>query len=132
LSGVMLFKWPSWPCIFFVNIPVGIAAFFFSLRYVPESKDEHAHKSFDVAGATAVTGGLVALVYGTVGSAEAGWGSAEVLGFLTLAVVLLIAFVVIESRSAEPLVRLSIFSVRTVRAGNGAMFVVAAGLFAMF
>ncbi len=130
--GGMLVEWLSWPWIFFVNVPVGIAAFFFSLRYVPESKDEHAHKSFDVAGATAVTGGLVALVYGIVRSAEAGWGSAEVLGFLTLAVVLLVAFVVIESRSAEPLVRLSIFSVRTVRAGNVAMFVVAAGLFAMF
>ena len=130
--GGMLVEWLSWPWIFFVNVPVGIAAFFFSLRYVPESKDEHAHKSFDVAGATAVTGGLVALVYGIVRSAEAGWGSAEVLGFLALAVVLLIAFVVIESRSAEPLVRLSIFSVRTVRAGNVAMFVVAAGLFAMF
>jgi len=130
--GGMLVEWLSWPWIFFVNVPVGIAAFFFSLRYVPESKDEHAHKSFDVAGATAVTGGLVALVYGIVRSAESGWGSAEVLGFLTLAVVLLVAFVVIESRSAEPLVRLSIFSVKTVRAGNVAMFVVAAGLFAMF
>ena len=49
-----------------------------------------------------------------------------------LAAVLLVAFVLIESRSAEPLVRLSIFSVKTVRAGNVAMFVVAAGLFAMF
>ena len=130
--GGMLVEWLSWPWIFFVNVPVGIAAFFFSLRYVPESKDEHAHKSFDLAGAVSVTGGLVALVYGIVRSAEAGWGSAEVLGFLGLAAVLLIAFVVIESRSAEPLVRLSIFTVKTVRAGNVAMFVVAAGLFAMF
>ena len=130
--GGMLVEWLSWPWNFFVNVPVGIAAFFFSLRYVPESKDEHAHKSFDVAGAISVTGGLVALVYGIVRSAEAGWGSAEVLGFLVLAAVLLVAFVLIESRSAEPLVRLSIFSVKTVRAGNLAMFVVAAGLFAMF
>jgi EmrB/QacA subfamily drug resistance transporter len=120
--GGMLVEWLSWPWIFFVNVPVGIAAFIFSLRYVPESKDEHAHKSFDVAGAVSVTGGLVALVYGIVRSAEAGWGSAEVLGFLALAVVLLVAFVVIESRSTEPLVRLSIFAVKTVRAGNVAMF----------
>ena len=69
--GGMLVEWLSWPWIFFVNVPVGIAAFFFSLRYVPESKDEHAHKSFDVAGAISVTGGLVALVYGIVRSAEA-------------------------------------------------------------
>ena len=130
--GGMLVEWFSWPWIFFVNVPVGIAAFFFSLRYVPESKDEHAHNSFDFGGAFAVTGGLVALVYGIVRSAEAGWGSAEVLGFLGLAAVLLLAFVVIELRSAEPLVRLTIFAVKTVRAGNVAMFIVAAGLFAMF
>jgi predicted MFS family arabinose efflux permease len=67
-----------------------------------------------------------------VRSAESGWGSGEVLGFLALAAVLLVAFVLIERRSAEPLVRLSIFSVRTVRGANAAMFVVAAGLFAMF
>ena len=65
-------------------------------------------------------------------SAESGWGSGEVLGILALAAVLLVAFVVIEHRSAEPLVRLSIFSVRTVRGANVAMLVVACGLFAMF
>jgi len=79
-----------------------------------------------------VTAGLIALVYGIVRSAESGWGSGEVLGFLALATVLLVGFVLIERRSAEPLVRLSIFSVRTVRGANAAMFVVAAGLFAMF
>jgi predicted MFS family arabinose efflux permease len=99
---------------------------------VPESKDEEAHRSFDVAGAVTVTGGLIALVYGIVRSSQSGWGSAEVLGFMALAAVLLIGFVVIESRSAEPLVRLSIFSVRTVRGANAVMFIVACGLFAMF
>jgi EmrB/QacA subfamily drug resistance transporter len=131
LGGVLV-ETLSWPWIFFVNVPVGIAAFFLSLRFVPESKDEHAHRSFDVAGALTVTGGLVALVYGIVRSAESGWGSTEVVGFLVLAAVLLVSFVVIESRSAEPLVRLSIFAVKTVRAANVTMFVVAAGLFAMF
>ncbi len=130
--GGLLVETLSWPWIFFVNVPVGIAAFAVSLRYVPESKDTHVHKSFDLAGAVAVTAGLIALVYGIVRSAESGWGSGEVLGFLALAAVLLVAFVFIERRSAEPLVRLSIFSVRTVRAANVAMFVVAAGLFAMF
>jgi predicted MFS family arabinose efflux permease len=90
------------------------------------------HKSFDLAGAVTVTAGLVSLVYGIVRSSESGWGSAEVLGFLGLAAVLLVSFVLIEGRSKEPLVRLSIFSVKTVRGANVAMFVVAAGLFAMF
>ena len=118
LLGGILVDTLSWPWIFFVNVPVGIGTFLLSLRFVPESKDEHAHKSFDLAGAFTVTGGLIALVYGIVRSAESGWGSAEVLGFMALAVVLLVAFVVIERRSVEPLVRLSIFSVRTVRGAN--------------
>ena len=132
LLGGILVETLSWPWIFFVNVPVGIATFLLSLRFVPESRDEHAHKSFDVAGAVAVTGGLIALVYGIVRSAESGWGSGEVLGILAVAVVLLAAFVFIEQRSVEPLVRLSIFSVKTVRGANVAMFVVAAGLFALF
>ena len=105
LLGGILVETLSWPWIFFVNVPVGIATFFVSLRFVPESKDEHAHKSFDVAGAVTVTGGLIALVYGIVRSAESGWGSGEVLGFLGLAVVLLAAFVFIEQplgRAARP------------------------------
>ena len=122
----------SWPWIFFVNVPVGIAVFIASMRFVPESKDEHAHKSFDVAGAVTVTAGLLALVYGIVKAQEKGWTSLHTGGFFALALVLLAAFVVIERRSAEPLVRLSIFRVRTVRAANVVMFLVAAGLFAMF
>jgi EmrB/QacA subfamily drug resistance transporter len=122
----------SWPWIFYVNIPVGIAVLLASIRYVPESKDEHAHKSFDVAGATTVTAGLLALVYGIVKAQEKGWTSLHTGGFFALAFVLLAAFVVIERRSVEPLVRLGIFRVRTVRAANVVMFLVAAGLFAMF
>jgi EmrB/QacA subfamily drug resistance transporter len=122
----------SWPWIFFVNIPVGIAVFVASLMYVPESKDEHAHKSFDLAGAVTVTAGLLALVYGIVKAQEQGWTSLHTGGFFAVAIVLLASFVVIEHRSVEPLVRLSIFRVRTVRAANVVMFLVAAGLFAMF
>ena len=131
LGGVLV-ETLSWEWIFLVNIPVGIVTFILSLRLVPESRDEHAHRSFDIAGAVTVTAGLIALVYGIVRSAESGWGSGEVIAILAVAAILLVSFVVIESRSAEPLVRLSIFSVRTVRGANVAMLVVACGLFAMF
>src|SRR4029079_10440625 len=56
----------SWPWIFFINVPVGIATFVFAVRLVPESTDENAPRSFDVAGAITVTGGLMALVYAIV------------------------------------------------------------------
>jgi EmrB/QacA subfamily drug resistance transporter len=132
LLGGILTELFSWPWIFYVNLPVGVAAFLLSLRYVPESKDEHSHKGFDLAGAITVTAGLVALVYGIVRAESAGWTSASTLGFGGLALVLLTAFVLIERRSAEPLVRLSIFAVRTIRSANVAMLFVASGLFAMF
>jgi EmrB/QacA subfamily drug resistance transporter len=122
----------SWPWIFYVNIPVGIAVFVASLRYVPESRDEHRHRSFDVVGATTVTAGLLALVYTIVKAQDKGWASAHTIGFGAFALALLVTFLVVERSSAEPLVRLSIFRVRTVRAANVAMFLVAAGLFAMF
>ena len=131
LGGVLTTAF-SWPWIFYVNVPVGIAVFIASMRIVPESKDAHAHKSYDVAGAVTVTAGLLALVYGIVKAQEKGWTSLHTGGFFALAIALLVAFVVIERRSAEPLVRLSIFRVRTVRAANVVMFLVAAGLFAMF
>jgi EmrB/QacA subfamily drug resistance transporter len=130
--GGMLVEWLSWPWIFFVNIPVGIAVFVAAMRIVPESKDEHAHKSFDAAGAITVTAGLVALVYGIVKAQEKGWGSVHTIGFGVLSAALLSAFVLIERRSVEPLVRLSIFRVRTILAGNLTMLFVASGLFSMF
>jgi EmrB/QacA subfamily drug resistance transporter len=131
LAGGILVEFLSWPWIFFVNVPVGIAAGLLALRFVPESRDA-GHETYDFPGAVTVTAGLISLVYGIVSTEQNGWGSAQTLGFLALAVVLLTAFVVIERRSPEPLVRLSIFTVRTLRAANVVMLVVASGLFAMF
>jgi EmrB/QacA subfamily drug resistance transporter len=131
LAGGILVEFLSWPWIFFVNVPVGIVGGLAALRYVPESRNA-AHTTYDIPGAVTVTAGLIALVYGIVSTEQNGWGSAQTLGFLAFAVVLLVAFVVIERRSPEPLVRLSIFNVRTLRAANVVMLVVASGLFAMF
>src|SRR5438046_2418496 len=58
ILGGVLTELLSWPWVFFINLPVGVAVFFLSVRLVPESKDEHAHRSFDVLGAVTVTGGL--------------------------------------------------------------------------
>jgi EmrB/QacA subfamily drug resistance transporter len=122
----------SWRWIFFVNVPVGILTFLAALRLVPESKDEHAHQGYDLAGAVTVTGGLMALVYGLVRSASHGWGSTQTIVSFVVAAVLLVAFVMIEQRSAEPLVRLSIFRVRSLLTANLAMFLAFSGMFAMF
>jgi EmrB/QacA subfamily drug resistance transporter len=132
ILGGVLTQYFSWPWIFFVNVPVGIAAFLLSLRLIPESRDDHAHRSYDVAGAVTVTGGLMALVYAIVDAQSAGWGSAKTIGFFALAAVLLASFVVIELRAKAPLVRLSIFRIRSLLTANVSMFLAASGIFAMF
>jgi EmrB/QacA subfamily drug resistance transporter len=132
ILGGVLTQYFSWPWIFFVNVPVGIVAFVLSLRLIPESRDAHAERSFDVAGAVSVTAGLMALVYGIVGAESHGWGSARTLGFFALALILLASFVVIELRAKAPLVRLSIFRIRSLLTANVSMFLAASGMFAMF
>ena len=97
LGGILIDAF-SWPWIFFVNIPVGIAVFVASLRLVPESKDERAHKSFDLAGAATVTAGLLVLVYAIVKAQDKGWGSAHTLVVGGIALALLAAFVFVERR----------------------------------
>jgi EmrB/QacA subfamily drug resistance transporter len=131
LGGVLTQSF-SWPWIFFVNVPVGVVGFVLSLRLIPESKDEQAHRNYDVAGAVTVTGGLMALVYAIVKAETDGWTSATTIGFFVFAAALLVSFVVIELRSAAPLVRLSIFRTRSLTTANVVMFFVASGMFAMF
>jgi EmrB/QacA subfamily drug resistance transporter len=132
ILGGVLTQYFSWPWIFFVNVPVGIAAFVLSLRLIPESRDAVEHRSYDLAGAATVTGGLMALVYAIVDAQSAGWTSAKTLGFFALAVVLLAGFVAVELRTTAPLVRLSIFRIRSLLTANITMFLAMSGMFAMF
>jgi EmrB/QacA subfamily drug resistance transporter len=132
ILGGVLTQYFSWPWIFFVNVPVGIVAFILSLRLIPESRDAHAHQSYDIAGAVTVTGGLMTLVYAIVGAQSSGWGSSKTIGLFGLAAVLLTAFVLIELRAKAPLVRLSIFRIRSLLTANVSMFLAASALFSMF
>src|SRR5262245_54155935 len=85
IVGGALTQLLSGPWIFFVNVPVGVIVFLLSLRYVPESRDVTAHRSFDVGGAVSVTGGLMTLVYAIVSAQQHGWTSARTLGLFAVA-----------------------------------------------
>ncbi len=132
LLGGALTDLASWPWIFIVNVPVGLAALALTLRYVPESRVDVAHRSFDVAGAVTVTAGLVVLVYGIVKAQSFGWGSPKTLGLMAGGIALLGVFVLIERRSKAPLMRLSIFRVRTLAVADVVLLLVASGMFGMF
>jgi EmrB/QacA subfamily drug resistance transporter len=132
LLGGVLTDLLSWEWVFFVNVPVGILAVVAALRFVPESRDEKAHRAFDLAGAVTVTSGLIVLVYAIVKAQSFGWGSTRTVALLAAAGVLLVAFVAIERRSAAPLIRLNIFRTRTLTAANASMMLVASGMMSMF
>jgi EmrB/QacA subfamily drug resistance transporter len=132
LLGGILTSTLSWEWIFFVNVPVGLAAAALAWRFIPESLAAQRPSSFDFAGAVSVTAGLIVLVYAIVQAEEYGWGSGRTLGLAAIALLLLAAFVIIERRSQAPLVRLGIFKVRSLLGANLVLLVVAGGLFANF
>jgi EmrB/QacA subfamily drug resistance transporter len=132
IMGGVLTQLASWPWIFIVNVPVGVLTLIATLRFVPESRADVEHRSFDLAGAITVTGGLVVLVYAIVKAQAFGWGSGRTLGLIAVALALLALFVFIEQRSVAPLIRLSIFRVRTLTVANIVLLLVASGLFGMF
>jgi len=132
LLGGVLTSLLSWQWIFYVNVPVGVAAIALAIRFVPESRVENASGGIDVTGAVTVTAGLMVLVYALVNAQSAGWLSLQTLGLTAVSVVLLTTFVVLQRRLRHPLVRLGIFRMRSLTGSNLAMLLVAAGMFAMF
>jgi len=132
LLGGVLTEYLSWRWVLFVNVPIAAGAVLLAPRLVPESRDERQRNGFDVAGAFTVTAGLAVLIYALVDANSAGWGSAQTIGLLALAVVLLVSFVVIESRSAAPLVPFDVFSSRTRTGAYATGLLVGASLFSMF
>jgi EmrB/QacA subfamily drug resistance transporter len=131
LLGGILTDVFSWEWVFFVNVPVGITGLILAPIFLNESRDAQA-KSFDIPGAVLVTGGLVTLVYGITQANHYGWTSATTIGIFSAAAVLLAAFVIWESRTAEPLVPFSIFRLRTLTAANISGLILGTATFSMF
>ncbi len=132
LLGGVLTSYLSWPWIFLVNVPVGIAVAALAPRFISEARRMPGKRHFDVAGATSVTASLMIFVYALTYATEHGWSSATTIGLLGLAAALLGAFVSIERRTAAPLMPLSIFGVRTLAAGNVITVVLASVAFSTF
>lgn len=132
LAGGILTSALSWQWIFFVNVPIGALAVLAALRFIPESVADLGHRRFDVAGAMSVTSGLALLVFTLVKAQSFGWTSLTTLGLFAISAILLVGFLIIESRSQAPLIRLNIFAIRTLAVGDLIVLLVGAGLFAMF
>ncbi len=130
ILGGVLTSTLSWRWVLFVNVPIGAALALATPYVLPES--ERKTGRFDFPGAIVSTLGLGSLVYGFIHAASDGWGKRVTIGAFVLAAVLLVAFIVIEARSKEPLMPLRLFADRNRSGSYGVMLLTAAALFAMF
>jgi EmrB/QacA subfamily drug resistance transporter len=132
LLGGLLTSYLSWSWIFFINVPVGIAAIVLAPALLEESRADSAHRHFDIPGAVSITSGLMLLVYAMTRATTDGWGAASTLALLAASAALVLAFVLIELRSRSPLLPLRIFRLRTLTGANIAMAILGAVVFSEF
>jgi EmrB/QacA subfamily drug resistance transporter len=132
LLGGVLTSGLSWRWVLFVNVPIGVICTLLAPRVLVESHAEFENRDFDIPGALTVTGGLGLLVYALVDAVNVGWGSSQTILEIAGAVVLLLAFVLIESRRRAPLMPLSIFRLRTLRGADTVALLIGMSLFSMF
>ncbi|MGZ3158317.1 MAG: DHA2 family efflux MFS transporter permease subunit [Burkholderiaceae bacterium] len=132
LLGGLLTSMLNWHWIFLVNIPIGAAVYAMCLRLLPNLRGQASGERMDVAGAVTITSALMLAVYGIVNGNEAGWASAQIVGLLVSAVVLLAVFIIIEARITAPLMPLKLFRLRNVAVANITAVLWAAAMFAWF
>ncbi|MCX5384121.1 MFS transporter [Streptomyces sp. NBC_00083] len=130
LAGGVLVEWLDWRWVLFVNVPIAVLILLATPRVIKESERHSGH--FDLAGALTSTLGMVALVYGFIRAAQEGWRDPYTLGSFGAAVVLLVAFVLVERRSQQPITPLHMFADRNRAGTYGIMLSLSAAIFGMF
>jgi MFS family permease len=128
LLGGLLTDGPGWPWVFLINVPIGLAGALLARRLLSEVRERTARR-LDVTGAIAVTAGASLLVFAFIQTEHVGWASVQTIVSLAAALGLLGAFVVIEGRSAEPLLPFTLFRSRSLSVANGGMILFAAGIY---
>jgi EmrB/QacA subfamily drug resistance transporter len=129
IVGGLLVEHVSWESIFLLNLPLGLIAGFFALRWVKESRNVDDVGGFDLPGVALLSSGLFLVIWALIKAQDHGWTSAYTLGFAGVGLVLLVLFVVREARTREPLLPLSLFQSRSLSAG---VVLVVTGFFALF
>ena len=118
----------NWHWIFWINVPIGVAAVLLSMWLLPESHGPR--EPLDLAGVGLVTGGVVAIVWALVRGGQSGWASPEIVTALGAGAVLLVAFVAWEKRVQSPMIPPRLFRNRTFAIGNATTFLMSGAIFA--
>jgi EmrB/QacA subfamily drug resistance transporter len=130
--GGVLSEGPGWRWVFYVNIPICALAVAATFRLIEPEHRRAPLTRFDTAGAVTVTGGMLLLLYTLIKAPDVGWGTTRTIGLLAASVAILVLFVLIERRSANPLAPLSIFRIKGLAAADATQMLAIAGFFSMF
>jgi EmrB/QacA subfamily drug resistance transporter len=131
ILGGLLTQYVSWRWTLLINVPIAMVAALFATRLVRESRAEH-RSTYDVPGAITSTLGLLALVYGFTKAETDHWGSGTTLMFVSVGVVLLVVFALIEWRTSNPLLPLRVVADRNRGGSFVSMLLLGIGLFGTF
>jgi EmrB/QacA subfamily drug resistance transporter len=121
-----------WGWIFLINVPVGVITFAIAAPFMRESKGSSATTSLDVGGLVTSAISLFALTYALIEGHDKGWTSAQIVASFAVAVAMVAIFLVIESRTAHPMVDLQIFRIRQFTGGTSTMMIWAFGILGIY
>jgi EmrB/QacA subfamily drug resistance transporter len=132
LLGGVLSEYLSWGWIFLVNVPVGVVTLVLGAAVIAESRDATSPRRSDVPGMLTSSAALFALTFALIEGHDRGWTSPMILGCFAVAAALGVAFVLVERRSTEPMVAMSLFRERVFTGGIVALMMWAFGLFGIY
>jgi EmrB/QacA subfamily drug resistance transporter len=115
--GGFLIDLIGWQSIFYINIPIGLLGTVYALKTL-HPDEAHAEQKFDILGAVFMFISLTALLFGITQGEELGWRSLEILGLFILFTVFLLMFLIVENRTSQPMIELSLFRNRPFSASN--------------
>ncbi len=130
LGGYMV-EHIGWQSVFFLNVPIGIIAFFIAIRTVTESVSE-SERQLDVLGLVLGTAALFFVTYGLIEANQLGWSSGQIVGAFTLFALLLVGFVYWEVKNPHAMMPMRYYRIPSFSAGNAVAFSVGLGMFATF
>jgi EmrB/QacA subfamily drug resistance transporter len=131
LAGGVLTEYASWRWCLLINVPIALLTAMAASRVVRETRAT-GKTGYDIPGAVLATAGVVSLVYGFTKAVTDGWSSGPTLSLISVGLILLVAFVVVEARSAHPLLPLRVVLERNRGGAYLATLLIVVGMFAMF
>ncbi len=132
LIGGLITEGINWNWIFFVNVPIGVAAVIAALLLIDESKDESPDQRLDPAGLISAAVSLGCLTYALIEGNRYGFGSTRIVALLVIAAAAMLCFLLLEARQKRPMLDLSLFRNRTFAGANATVLIMGFAMLGVF